>query len=486
MDPNILVISDLHLGEDVKPHHVSYLRQVAQLERQLEAFLAHHTRVRINGAPWRLIVNGDMVDFLGVLVLPDDSESSEHVSPEERRFGLGTGPRAARRKLLRVVDRHPGVFRELASFVGAGNELVIVLGNHDVEFHWEPVQEAFRSRIAAFWAVESGTSEADARALLDGRIGFHPWFYYQQDLVYVEHGHQYDEWCSFEHWLNPVAPKESDGILLNFAAACIRFMSNMIPDTKPHSQDAWNGWEYLKWIWGLGWRGALRAAYYYAYCIWRLADLSRSLRAVAGSVDRKTLHLGRLRELAARYRLPEETLTQINALQRAPATLSLTKVLRTLFVDRLVLVLLVALVTGAAIFGLPSSEWKLAGAVAAMVLGVATNELLARARKLNTAEMLGGIPAAIRRHLSARYIVFGHSHDPQAVELGGGAWYFNTGTWMPSEEQRGACTAFTHLLIAQGEDGPRAELRQWRDGVSAVYDAGACGVAASPRLGDEK
>src|SRR5437870_2975237 len=84
--PNILVISDLHLGEDVRPHSMGYLRRIIRLERELENFLAHYTRSYHDGRPWRLIINGDMVDFMSICLLPAKGESK---NAEEERFGLG-------------------------------------------------------------------------------------------------------------------------------------------------------------------------------------------------------------------------------------------------------------------------------------------------------------------------------------------------------------------------------------------------------------
>ena len=91
--PNILVVSDLHLGEDVKPGAtpMSYLRRIAMLERELEAFLAHYSeaRSRIGERPWRLVVNGDMVDFMSVMILPDDKAAASPEDDEEDERGDG-------------------------------------------------------------------------------------------------------------------------------------------------------------------------------------------------------------------------------------------------------------------------------------------------------------------------------------------------------------------------------------------------------------
>src|SRR3954454_7089197 len=85
LDKNILVISDLHLGEDLRPGgaNVSYLRHLATLERELEKFLAHYTEHRLDGRPWRLVVNGDMVDFMSVMILPEAKDRVEEGDDDE-------------------------------------------------------------------------------------------------------------------------------------------------------------------------------------------------------------------------------------------------------------------------------------------------------------------------------------------------------------------------------------------------------------------
>jgi hypothetical protein len=86
--------------------------------------------------------------------------------------------------------------RSLARFVAAGNTLVVVRGNHDVDFHWTPVQEAFTALLAGYAATTAGSVE------------FADWFYYEEGRVYIEHGHQYDAYCSYDHVLHPVLPSD--------------------------------------------------------------------------------------------------------------------------------------------------------------------------------------------------------------------------------------------------------------------------------------
>src|SRR5436190_8080333 len=124
-----------------------------------------------------------MVDFMAVMILP----GKEVASDEERLCGLAHAERQTLEKLDRVVDRHQGTFRALARFVAAGNELVIVVGNHDVEFHFPDVQRRFVERLAGLAEGPAGP------AGIGERIRFCPWFYYEEERIYVEHGHQYDE-----------------------------------------------------------------------------------------------------------------------------------------------------------------------------------------------------------------------------------------------------------------------------------------------------
>ena len=236
LDKNILVISDLHLGEDLRPSgtDLSYLRHLAQLESELEAFLLHHTATRLHDRPWRLVVNGDMVDFMSMMILPDDGSDTDD-EDEDRRFGLGFGERQSQRKMERVLSRHHRVFSALAGFVAAGNELTIVVGNHDVEFHYPSVQRTL---------VEALARMADGAEGFASRIEFCPWFYYERDLIYIEHGHQYDEYCSFDYLLHPVAEpprarKSKSRIALSVAHAGMRYFANQIAHYNPHTAEAW-------------------------------------------------------------------------------------------------------------------------------------------------------------------------------------------------------------------------------------------------------
>ena len=106
-----------------------------------------------------------------------------------------------------VAERHDLVFRELAGFVADGHSLVLVRGNHDVEFYWEK-RRAGRSCSAGRRRRPRPRRRQAAREAFEARIEFRHWFYYVEGLLYVEHGHQYDETCAHHHMLLPLSPRD--------------------------------------------------------------------------------------------------------------------------------------------------------------------------------------------------------------------------------------------------------------------------------------
>jgi hypothetical protein len=79
--------------------------------------------------------------------------------------------------------------------------------------------------------------------------------------------------------------------------------------------------------------------------------------------------------------------------------------------------------------------------------------------KINDHRNLRDIARRIREIIDVRYVVFGHSHDPDLMPFapsGNGA-YFNVGTWMP----RQGIGQFLYFEL-QAEVGlPTARLMRW-------------------------
>ncbi|MEO0602756.1 MAG: hypothetical protein AAF211_15040, partial [Myxococcota bacterium] len=147
-EPHFLVISDLHLGEDLG----SSIRTTEALEEALISFFDHH---RAQGGPWCVVINGDMLEMVGIVMLPEAApvEPGE-LHPHDERYGLGGREQAAAIKMRAMTAHHAAVFRAMARFVGAGHRIAVVIGNHDIELHWPEVQRAFVDGITDGWRVE--------------------------------------------------------------------------------------------------------------------------------------------------------------------------------------------------------------------------------------------------------------------------------------------------------------------------------------------
>ncbi len=466
---NTLVISDLHLGGDLNPRAWrSKAPQLAILERQLVSFLQHYTYTRRNGVPWRLISNGDMIDFLGIRLLP----GAEHVNatPDEHTYGLGRRPRVARAKVEAVVERHAAYFRALARFIAAGNKLDIVAGNHDVEFQWKPVQLAFVDGVRRAWEDQQAARGRDVSSEhIAESITFHPWFFYEPGVAWVEHGHLYDENCSFEYGLAPADP-DSKQIDVNVDTASARYVINHIPEAD-YGQEMWSALGYLRWGWSLGPRGLWNVAKSYTAFSMRLLAARRQRAKMPGAHEvRRERHRERMLKLAEHWCLDEKTLGAVDQLRKRPVINNLWRLLQVLMIDKLIIGAVALLALMVLVWSLPLL-WGFAAAGTVLATAWFANGFLSRNRNVDPTGPLMIVPDRILRHVDAQYVVFGHTHDALELDLEDGGTYYNTGTWFP-DELPGLLRCFTHLVILHGEHGTTAELCQWRDGASRAYTPG--------------
>jgi UDP-2,3-diacylglucosamine pyrophosphatase LpxH len=470
---SLLVLSDLHLGEDLSPSSTEATRGYIDLvERQLVEFFRHYTYRRDCGRPWRVVVNGDMVDFLAVCVFPvhpDVQGDDWRFTAEDHVFGLARHRRIATTKLEAVFKRHRELFRAMVRFVAHGNRIEIVCGNHDIEFHWSEVQEVFKDGLLALWKEMPESSRRGAitaEALRDG-IGFHPWFFYEKGVAWIEHGHRYDECCSFDHTLNPVR-HDAEQIAVNVDTAASRYVTNYVREADPHSSEDWSFFGYARFGISLGLRGLMRLSHaYYMFTVTLLALWRSSRRNRREREAQRDLHEERLRQLSGHWQIPEDALRAIDELRREPVVTNLRRLASVLMVDRLFIYLTALVAAAAGVLLLPTT-WGVMWSAAA--LGVSWL-LTRRDRSVDPVGPLSLVPERILKYVDAQFVLFGHSHEPVAQRLEGGAWYFNSGTWVPAGKP-GLLRAFTHIMIRRTEQGPQASLCQWNDGASQPFVPG--------------
>ncbi|MDH5672207.1 MAG: metallophosphoesterase [Myxococcales bacterium] len=465
--PNYLLLSDVHLGGDLVQHAAPWtagrLGAELALDRKLSALLAHYRRERDPERPWTLVIAGDLVDFVGMSVSArDPSRLSTPLTEEEHSHGLGSAADHAAEKMRRVAERHPTVFRALAEFVADGHALLIVRGNHDVEFYWEPAQRAFIDALvdALVGLQPELQRDAEARAAFEQRIEFRHWFYYRDDLLYVEHGHQYDEACAYTHVLAPRSPRDPRRLDYSFSDILLRFVVRPTRGLGCDGHETTSLFFYLRLAFSMGIGGCLSLGYRFFSAVfemirvWRdhLDERARALRAE---------HERRMALVAERFSLQLDKVRALSALSAKPVTRRFSAILRAVFLD------LIAVGLGAAVLLLVVAGFRL---LPPLQLGLLASLIAAgfvlwlkRPRAFDSTQALRAGAEAVAKVLPARFIVMGHTHVPVMESVAEESVYINLGAWAVDdlEEFEVAPAPCTYLVIRQQQAGPVAELRRW-------------------------
>ena len=451
---NYLVISDLHLQEaDRDP-----AGRVFYFDHEFADFLRHYRLFNVDDRKWKLIIAGDLIEFYRIPVRPSVDEKllrAVSLTPTDQKFFPGTEPEKSVWKLELILRSHPQLLLALARFVAEGNEIHIVRGNHDLEFYWPDVQERFRLLIAQHHPMDVGY--LDMKAAVQDRIVFEPWFFLEKGLLYVEHGHQYDEYCSNAHPLHPVLAHHANRIELALSAFTMRYFVSRLKSVDPAAMENINSIpRYLLRLVRSNPGQALLMPVYYVEMLAR--TLAKVLPAdAAQDAGLEAMEDQTRKALAGAHGLEVATLRKLESFARTPILASRWQTIKCFSLD-----LMGVGLVGVAGLGWLFSTTLVAGRGWAGLVAVLFAALLAlvgrrRMSRVNNHGNLREIARAIQATVGVRHVVFGHSHDPDAVPLSfSNEWYFNIGTWVP----RGAEGQFTYLELRDSE-GAVAYLMRW-------------------------
>lgn len=223
---DFIIVSDLHLSAGYDPGTRVYDRNEDFFyDETFARFVDHHlARATARNRRLRLVILGDFIDFLQV---------------ETSRQDLGVSSSATSVvKLERVAAGHPAVFAALGRVIGAGQQIDLVVGNHDIEFAWPDVQRRLRDIVARFTTgnVESG-------------IVIHPWFLFVPGVHYAEHGHQYEAANSFFAPLAPWRPDRAEEIDLPLGSLFVLDLYNeTIERIDPFADNVKPATAYFGWV----------------------------------------------------------------------------------------------------------------------------------------------------------------------------------------------------------------------------------------------
>ena len=476
----VLVVSDMHLGRDCNTiTGFNSRRPNPEFDQAFVDLIDLYTRDE--ESRWRIVFAGDFIDFVEVVVRPDASNPlhlSFDVSDEERSFGLGSESERSTVKLEATMNYHHAFFRRVSGFVLAGGEIVILRGNHDAELYWDKVQTFFRRTLAdiAFEGQRLDVDEAiEVRNDYQTRIQFAPWCYIEPGRLYIEHGHQYDAYCSFDKQLHPVSPthpKRIDTPLFMFA---MRYFVNILTDFNPHHADVWTARDYWAWLKAKGPGGAF---YIIRMAVWAVGRaLWYAAQSTWGRVGTYAQeHHKKLIDEANRYDVPTDKLIQIDNLHYTPVTRNISELARLLFLDRVLLVLASLAVCLGVLVVMTNVWWELLFIAMTGLVAYQVNRMMAPRRFLLPGPKQALAARTIARIMDVPTVVMGHSHARRVIHLGDGRTYFNTGSWLPPSDGEGhvdpaePCTCrLSHLVV--GKQG--AELRIFCKAAKTVRQADA-------------
>jgi UDP-2,3-diacylglucosamine pyrophosphatase LpxH len=450
---NLLVFSDVHLGSDLV-HHArpdAPLRTDAadDRDRELAALLDFYREHPGQGRPWRLVIAGDFVDFVGMSVSPPRDSKPIVLDADDRILGLGNAEEHTIYKLRCVARRHGVVFEALAKFVAAGNTLVVVRGNHDVDFHWPLVQDEFIRQLATFAPVRRG------------QVEFEHWFYYERDRVYVEHGHQYDSYCSHEHLLCPLAPNNPRNSFRSLSDVLLRYIVRPTRGMLETGHDRAGMYHYVTFALRLGIGGAVALARQFAIATVALFRIQRD-HFGEGARRLRELHERKMADLAALLDLSVESLKGLASLQAPPVTRSFSRIAMTMMLDRVLLAVLGTFAAAVVLYAVEKPGYKVLLAVLLAAIAAGVIALLQRMRRdIDPSSALRDRATRVTRLMPAAIVVMGHTHLPEVTPApGGSSTYVNLGSWDGDSNFAGGTR--THLVVHEREDGRSvAELFVW-------------------------
>lgn len=452
---SLLLLSDVHLGSDLNDGGHTHPRS-EEIDADLAACIAHYTRIMPGplAVRWRLIIVGDFVDFVGMSIDPRPGDRlATELSPSEAQYGLGGAEDRVLLKLARAEERHPDVFDALRGFVASGHAITFLQGNHDLELHWESVQEAFRDRVCA---------TAEDREAARARVEFEPWFVHRDGFVYVEHGHQYDPFCSIPFILAPLSPRDPKRVFPSLSDALLRYIVRRTPGMKEYGHEDCGLMSYISWGLMLGFRGALDLHRRFWECIDMLRHVAEGYATPEGEAIKRQ-HEARLIERARRSGVALEKLERALALHVPSMVSSPRLVLASVMLDRL---LACAIAVPLVVLFAVLHEWVALFAVAFVWL-LLHFELASGRPSVDPAKLMGERARDLVRLFPASFVVMGHTHVPDTRDLDG-ATYVNLGSWAEGKPDDGDDAPYraarTHLVIHAQADRHEAELRAWKDG----------------------
>jgi len=445
---DVFVMSDLHVGEGLARDGTYASREKFFADDAFGRLLEHLST--LSGPGTLLVLNGDVIDFLRLTRLPSSEgdfgrwnallermgmppQPQDCISGTERRYGFVTTDAKSVWKLMEIVAGHRDFFAALTAWLESGRRLVIVKGNHDLEWFWPAVRNALRLLLA-----DSATSEDTLRRFVLPGLRFVDDAMLIDGTFYVRHGHQFDPLCRVDG-----PPTLTGGTELNLPAGSFfnRYILNKVELAYPYADNIRPRENVLPMLVREHLPSALKLLLVHVPAFVKWVPKGKLLRIYSRAIWVTIAFLAPIVIVAIAYR------------------------------DRLA-ALFDALVGSSAAPTSPGT-WFLASVegllrtAATLVLSYASGRLAARLQIEQPDSLDADARETFERNPSWELATFGHTHNPEQ-RLHGKRWFFNTGTWIPIVETDSAelrldkTYTYLHLQFAGGSLSPGG-LRRWND-----------------------
>lgn len=435
----VVVISDLHLADGKnKTGNFSGTENFFS-DQSFVRFLDHLT-VTLPGTSL-LAINGDFIDFLRITSLPTtDQDFSEwfallqslqaagapdsipklqaSISSREKEYGLKTHEFKSIWKLEMCSRGHKEAFSALSKWIANGNCILIVKGNHDLEWHWPKVRQHFTNLLNA---------SHDQVCFADDKIIIN-------DLVYLEHGHLFEN-ITFASGGDTI--NNGTELNLSFGAFFNRYLLNKIELDYPYLDNIRPSTNILPILIRERFPLAIKLLFHYIPFVFKIIPKKQIWHAIkyAATFILMVVIPFALVAFVIFDDLQSKGLNVSSFLQRGDKTSLFASLLKNLLL---------------------------------LVISYVFGRILVFVKLAPPGSLVHQAEIVKRAHPKLKVITFGHTHTAEQTRVGD-ATYFNTGTWMPvfeldaADVQLGQSYSFLHVTFDKPGNVITEPLQRWND-----------------------
>jgi len=465
-----IVLSDLHLTEEhPKESNNSLWKKFKTKEFFFDQSFSDMLDYQMKTVDGKieLVLNGDIFDFDSVTAIPQ--KPTFKITNFEKVNTMFSQLEKSIFKTEVIIKDHPIWFKSLTRFVEAGNRVVFIIGNHDLELHYEEVQRIIRKAI-----LDSSKGSEGIR--------FCEWFYISHKDTHIEHGHQYDPFCVCQTPVNPFIKVHQDiRIRIPFGNMAARYLVNKMGFINPHAEANYSMTlaEYTRfffkflikrqpfiiWTW---FSGAVVIAY--RSVLYRLREPVINPLAYEEKVE----------SIAKKSNASPKTVRELLTLASPSAVSSPWSIMQVLWIDRAVLFLiglLIALQLFLVIDQLIDIQiyWVLIPLALLAPFFIFYSSTVEN-RVTGSKTLSGDRMRWVGLVTGANRVVFGHTHEVKH-EIVGLIEYLNPGSWSPIFEDYECTKPLTRYIYVkispdETDENRVANLNEWKGDHEVDYYTG--------------